>query len=111
MQAQIGRKNAFHWLAGGLLVAGFLATAATALQAQQAPPAAPPRVQIIRGESSRGVSMALRDAAEKIPAPRGDQVLHFRVRSISGQKSRAGESVVVELEVQDRPFDAPARAD
>jgi len=77
-----------------------------ALALQETPPGATPAAapKIIRGESSRGVSLAIKDAVDKVEVA-GDATKHFRVVSITGQKARKYEKVVVELEVQDKPFD------
>ena len=55
--------------------------------------------KIIKGSSERGVSAALKDAVDRIPAPKGDQVFRFKVVNITGEVSKARSTCTVEIEV------------
>lgn len=95
------------WItAFGACVVGLCAW--SVVSAQQAEPKADKPTAgpvIIRGESDRGVSAAIKTAVDKIPAAVGDATMYFRVASITGKKSAKAETVAVELEVQDKPFE------
>lgn len=70
--------------------------------AQQTKPSEPqpaPKATLIRGSSDRGVSAAIKDAVDRIPAPSGDDVTAFRVVSITGEKSAKRSVCTVEIEV------------
>ena len=80
----------------------------TIISAQQTPPAdsKSDRPVLIRGESGSGVSAALKNVADQIPAPKNGETKYFRVVSISGKKTARDSTVMVEVEVQDKPFAA-----
>src|SRR5262245_55029905 len=78
----------------------------SAQQAEPKPEKPVHKVERITGESDRGVSFAIKNAVEKIPAPTGDAAKYFRVTSITGKKTAKAEMVFVELEVGDKPFDS-----
>lgn len=66
-----------------------------------------PPPKLVAGESSPGVSMAIKAAVDEIPALADGSDLYFRVISITGRKSKSAEVVSVVLEVSDKPFDSP----
>lgn len=91
-----------------VLTAFVLVSAWTLVSAQQTPPAdsKSDRPVLIRGESGSGVSAALKNVADQIPAPKNGETKYFRVVSISGKKTARDSTVMVEVEVQDKPFAA-----
>ncbi len=97
-------KRSLVGFAGACLV-GLCTWAVVCAQQQTStasrPVAAPTRV---RGASERGVTMALKDAVDRIPTPAGNAAKYFRVVSIAGEKTAKTQIVSVELEVQDQPF-------
>ncbi len=97
----VSRRTLAAVLTAGVLTLG--AWAVVFAQPTQ-PPAAQPAPTIIRGESERGVSAAIKDAVDKVPAPAANATKFFRVTTISGQKTAKAQKVMVELEVRDTPF-------
>lgn len=79
--------------------AGLLVIATAAAQQSQPAPKVGLMPQTITGSSERGVSAALKDAVDKIPSPKGDQVFRFRLVSVTGEKTAKSSTCNVEIEV------------
>lgn len=99
------KRSKLTWI-GSAIAAGLVAYAVGSAIAQQSQPASREvrTVQTITGSSERGVSAALKDAVDKIPVPKGDQVIRFRLVNVSGEKSARASVCSVEIEVSsDKP--------
>ena len=86
---------------GSAIAAGLVAYAVGSAIAQQSQPTSRDvrKVETITGSSERGVSAALKDAVDKIPVPKGDQVVRFRLVKVTGEKTARSSICNVEIEI------------